>query len=71
MLAQSRRVYARLFPTVSLALCAAAASSLSQRGVVVSIGHTTADIRTADAAVDAGARLVTHLFNAMSAFHHR
>ena len=45
--------------------------SLSQRGVVVSIGHTSATIRIADDAVEAGARLVTHLFNAMSAFHHR
>lgn len=45
--------------------------ALSSAGVVPSIGHTNADIRCADAAVDRGACLITHLFNAMSAFHHR
>lgn len=42
-----------------------------RRGVLVSLGHT--DGRAADfsAAADAGARLVTHLYNAMAPFHHR
>jgi N-acetylglucosamine-6-phosphate deacetylase len=48
-----------------------AAHALSGLGVVSSIGHTSADIRTADAAVAAGCTLITHLFNAMSSFHHR
>lgn len=39
--------------------------------VSVSIGHTTADYETALAAFRAGARQVTHLFNAMPPFGHR
>ncbi len=44
---------------------------LSQRGVVVSIGHTGASVDQLDAAHLAGAGLVTHLFNAMTGVHHR
>lgn len=40
-------------------------------GTVAAIGHTDADERVALAAVDAGARLATHLFNAMPPVHHR
>lgn len=43
----------------------------SQKGVTVSLGHTTADYDTAQAAFSAGARQATHLFNAMPAFTHR
>lgn len=49
----------------------AAIQSLSRRGVLVAMGHTGADERTVRAATEAGARLVTHLFNAMLPFHHR
>jgi N-acetylglucosamine-6-phosphate deacetylase len=45
--------------------------SLVARGVTVAIGHSAADAVTAQAAVERGASLVTHLFNAMPAFHHR
>lgn len=38
--------------------------ALTARGVVVSIGHTEATSEEAAAAFDAGARFVTHLFNA-------
>ncbi len=38
---------------------------------VVSAGHTDADYDTAAAMFDAGAAHLTHLFNAMTAFHHR
>ncbi len=48
-----------------------AIEALAGAGVVASVGHTTADIRCADGAVERGASLITHLFNAMSAFHHR
>lgn len=41
------------------------------RGVIAAIGHSDATWAEADAAVDAGARLGTHLFNAMRPFHHR
>lgn len=43
----------------------------ASRGRLVAIGHSDADAATARRAVDAGARLVTHLFNAMRPFHHR
>lgn len=39
--------------------------------VVVSLGHTTADYALACKAFEAGAKHVTHLFNAMSPFLHR
>ncbi|MCG3268102.1 N-acetylglucosamine-6-phosphate deacetylase [Yoonia sp. I 8.24] len=39
---------------------------LSDAGITVSLGHTDADVDTCHAAFDAGARCVTHLFNAMS-----
>jgi N-acetylglucosamine-6-phosphate deacetylase len=40
-------------------------------GVVVSMGHTGATYAEASAAVAAGARAATHVFNAMRPFHHR
>jgi N-acetylglucosamine-6-phosphate deacetylase len=39
-------------------------SALTARGVVVSCGHSDADAAAADAAVDRGARAITHLWNA-------
>jgi N-acetylglucosamine-6-phosphate deacetylase len=44
---------------------------LSGRGVLVSLGHSHADLATVARAVDAGARMVTHLFNGMGPLHHR
>jgi N-acetylglucosamine-6-phosphate deacetylase len=44
---------------------------LVRRGVRVSMGHTDATWDQARAAVDAGATLATHLFNAMRPFRHR
>jgi N-acetylglucosamine-6-phosphate deacetylase len=41
------------------------------RGVLVSLGHSAAGRDEALAALDAGARGVTHLFNAMGPLHHR
>jgi N-acetylglucosamine-6-phosphate deacetylase len=41
------------------------------RGVLVSLAHTDADEAQARAALDAGARAVTHAFNAMRPLHHR
>jgi N-acetylglucosamine-6-phosphate deacetylase len=49
----------------------AATRALAQRGVVVSLGHSTVDFDGARAAADAGARMVTHLFNGMGPLHHR
>lgn len=39
--------------------------SLAARGVVVSVGHTQASAATVEAAIAAGARMMTHLGNAM------
>lgn len=43
----------------------------SRRGFLVAIGHTEADARTLDRAVEAGARHMTHFGNAMKPLHHR
>lgn len=40
-------------------------------GVTVAVGHTEADAATVRAAVDAGARVITHTFNGMQPLHHR
>ena len=45
--------------------------SLAADGVLVSLGHSDATAREAGLAFEAGARTVTHLFNAMSPLHHR
>ena len=61
-----------LVKLVSLAPERAGAMEFIRRaGVRVSIAHTTADYDTAAAAFRAGARQVTHLFNAMPPFSHR
>lgn len=44
---------------------------LTSRGVVVALGHSDATYAQAKAAFDRGARLATHLFNAMRPYHHR
>lgn len=44
---------------------------LVERGVVVALGHSTVDYDGARAAADAGATVVTHLFNGMGPMHHR
>ncbi len=58
--------------TVAPELPGAEAFIRAQAGrVTVSVGHTAADYETARAAFGAGARQVTHLFNAMPPFAHR
>jgi len=44
---------------------------LTGRGVVVSLGHSQASFAEARRAFDAGARMVTHVFNGMGPLHHR
>lgn len=44
---------------------------LTSRGIIYSIGHTEATYEDASAAVDNGATMITHLFNAMRPLHHR
>ena len=40
-------------------------------GVVAAVGHTDASYATAQAGIEAGASVATHLFNAMAPIHHR
>ncbi len=47
------------------------AAELTRQGWIASIGHTRADAQTLDAAFAAGARHMTHFFNAMTGVHHR
>lgn len=43
----------------------------TRHGITVSIGHSQATYEQADAAMKAGATMITHLFNAMTPMHHR
>ena len=49
----------------------AAVAALVAAGVVVSVGHSDATAGQVAAAADAGARMVTHLFDAQRGLHHR
>jgi len=44
---------------------------LVKQNWIVSIGHTRADVATLDRAFEAGAKHLTHFFNAMTGLHHR
>jgi len=48
-----------------------AIATLARAGVLVALGHSACTAEQAHAAATAGARLVTHLGNAMGPFHHR
>ncbi|KIK94768.1 carbohydrate esterase family 9 protein [Paxillus rubicundulus Ve08.2h10] len=48
-----------------------AISTASKRGICFNIGHSICSTETATAAVQNGARCITHLFNAMPQLHHR
>jgi len=62
----------RVLLTIAPECCDAdAIRELTQAGVIVSLGHSNATYEEACAAIDAGARAVTHLFNAMSPLGHR
>jgi N-acetylglucosamine-6-phosphate deacetylase len=44
---------------------------MSEMGVIVSMGHSNATYVEAEAGFNAGAKGITHIFNAMSGFRHR
>ncbi|XP_050672692.1 N-acetylglucosamine-6-phosphate deacetylase isoform X2 [Leptidea sinapis] len=48
-----------------------AIKSLSNMGIKVALGHTSASLAQSEEGVKNGANLITHLFNAMLPFHHR
>jgi N-acetylglucosamine-6-phosphate deacetylase len=65
----SRLVYVTLAPEREHAL--EAVRQLRAAGVRVAVGHSDATDDTVRAAADAGATVITHLYNAQRPFHHR
>jgi N-acetylglucosamine-6-phosphate deacetylase len=66
----------RALPTLMITLApeavtASQVSALASAGVIVSLGHSDCTFETACDYVRAGARMATHLFNAMSGLGHR
>jgi N-acetylglucosamine-6-phosphate deacetylase len=45
--------------------------NISDRGIIVSMGHSDATFSEAEAGFHAGAKGITHIFNATRGFHHR
>lgn len=67
---------AQTLPSLMITLAPEAASpeqiaALTRAGVIVALGHSGCSAEAALSAQQAGARVVTHLFNAMSPFSHR
>ena len=69
--AQVRRMLSMVTLAPELPGALAAIRRLTASGVVVAVGHTDATHQQVAAAADAGARMVTHLFNAQRPLQHR
>ena len=66
LLDAARRLPRLLVTLAPESVTAPQVAALAGAGVIVSLGHTDSGLGAVRAAVDAGARLATHLFNAMS-----
>ncbi|CAI5446219.1 unnamed protein product [Caenorhabditis angaria] len=44
---------------------------LTNQEITVSVGHSSANLEHGENAINHGAKMITHLFNAMQAYHHR
>ena len=66
LLAAARELPALMVTLAPESVTPAQVTALAEAGVIVSLGHTDADFDTCATYAKAGARLVTHLFNAMS-----
>lgn len=62
----ARRLPSLMVTVAPASVTAAQIAALAAAGVVVSLGHADCTLAEAQAAIQAGARCVTHLFNAMS-----
>ena len=72
LLTEAARTLPHLICTLAPeAVSTAQIEALVRAGATVSLGHTDCDHGTARRAADAGATMVTHLFNAMSPLTHR
>ena len=63
--------YASLTLAPELPGAIAAIRRLRDRGITVSVGHSDATAEQVSEAADAGASMITHLFNAQRGLHHR
>ncbi|MDO9639162.1 MAG: N-acetylglucosamine-6-phosphate deacetylase [Pseudotabrizicola sp.] len=67
----ARRLPALMVTLAPSAVRADQITALAAAGVIVSLGHTECTFAQAEAAIAAGARCATHLFNAMGPLGHR
>lgn len=66
LIAAARRLPRLMVTLAPESVTPAQIAALARAGVLVSLGHTDCSYEAAQAAADAGARVATHLFNAMS-----
>jgi N-acetylglucosamine-6-phosphate deacetylase len=71
LLAGTKRLPALMITCAPESVTLAQVSKLSKAGIRVSLGHSDCSHAVAVAYAEAGARLVTHVFNAMSPLAHR
>lgn len=71
LLSAAERVPNLMVTVAPESVSSAQIAAMAEAGVIVALGHTDARYSEAMAAFDAGARMVTHLYNAMSGLHHR